>query len=125
MTDPTIEEFQNVTDGADCVYATTGDGSVAMTALTTPPIGDEVLINDSISAPHAQTECMCNNANPDSLTIKRPINHALGHESENSLSFGKKVEYHLYCPVCGHEWYSPYWDNYCPQSGCTGTPKQM
>ena len=33
--------------------------------------------------------------------------------------------YHLYCPKCGHTWYSPRWDNYCPKWGCTGSAKRM
>ena len=33
--------------------------------------------------------------------------------------------YHLYCPKCGHSWYSPSWDNYCPKWGCTGHAKRM
>lgn len=33
--------------------------------------------------------------------------------------------YHLYCSKCGHTWYSPSWDNYCPKWGCTGRAKRM
>ena len=32
---------------------------------------------------------------------------------------------HLYCPKCGHTWYSPSCDNYCPKWGCTGRAKRM
>ena len=39
-------------------------------------------------------------------------------------SFGSRLK-HLYCPVCGHEWYSPDWPRYCPKSGCLGSPKEI
>lgn len=39
-------------------------------------------------------------------------------------SFGSRMK-HLYCPVCGHTWYSPDWPSYCPKSGCLGRPQEM
>lgn len=33
--------------------------------------------------------------------------------------------YHLYCPKCGHTWFSSHWDNYCPRWGCTGQARRM
>ena len=33
--------------------------------------------------------------------------------------------YHLYCDKCGHTWWSPSWDNYCPRWGCTGHARKM
>ena len=44
--------------------------------------------------------------------------------SGKSPSFRGNMK-HLYCPRCGHEWYSPNWDSYCPKSGCLGRPKPM
>ena len=51
-------------------------------------------------------------------------------DSEKSVEATRDAEaqgsmYHLYCPKCGHTWYSPRWDNYCPQWGCTGRAKRM
>lgn len=44
--------------------------------------------------------------------------------ADNRVSFrGSTSQY--YCPVCGHTWWSPYWPNYCPKSGCLGSPKKM
>ena len=51
-------------------------------------------------------------------------------EEQKSADANKDAEaqgsmYHLYCPKCGHTWYSPNWDNYCPKWGCTGRAKRM
>lgn len=49
---------------------------------------------------------------------------------ENARITSKDAEaqsslYHLYCPKCGHTWYSPNWDTWCPKWGCTGRAKRM
>lgn len=33
--------------------------------------------------------------------------------------------YHLMCTKCGHTWWSPYWDNYCPKYGCSGSARRI
>ena len=49
---------------------------------------------------------------------QKPVEANKDAEAQGSL-------YHLYCPKCGHTWYSPSWDNYCPKWGCTGRAKRM
>lgn len=48
---------------------------------------------------------------------KMPIEEAKDAEAQGM--------YHLYCPKCGHVWYSPSWDTWCPKWGCTGRAKRM
>lgn len=58
----------------------------------------------------------------DEVKKPEPQDPAKDDEKKNAEAEGM---YHLYCPKCGHTWWSPSWDNYCPKWGCTGQARRM
>lgn len=122
-----LQEASSVASDTDVSYGDSNDKNmVSVHDINVQSVDCGGLINNSTilgmnTSPHEQADIMVNSLSPSESVD----NQSLGHEGGNTPSFGGKVKYHLYCPVCGHEWYSPCWDNYCPQSGCTGRPKPM
>lgn len=63
-------------------------------------------------------------AKEDGGEEKTPMLEKVDIEERKQQTFGGRMK-HLYCPKCGHSWYSPSWDRWCPKTGCTGSPQEV